>query len=261
MAVIRRVEPSDRLINLVSKTEGLKITTIKGKKTVVCLENGDIVYSITSNFIDFVSNSSDRPQYKKNVLKNKSKLSDTLDKGITYIPQDSFCDLLTEHLYLEAKEKLEELLPNIKKHFPKDHVYIYKRGINSIDIRVKFSDNDFETFTIISWDNDDLYVSTNVKFDSIWKNKYELIVKEYKPFPTIKNGYTILYETTSHIYTGEAYYIDGSYFRFVRDKNGYKSTYTLIRVNVNVNDISKIYNEDEVLIWTKEGENNENCGS
>lgn len=80
----------------------------------------------------------------------------------------------TKEQMLIAKENL---IPFIQKHYPKDYLYLNYISGTEFSISIKFNNNDIETFEIIRWTKN-RYIFNSKKFDHIWKDKDNLIIKE-----------------------------------------------------------------------------------
>lgn len=117
---LEKVKPIKRLIDLVDKIPELVIdcnaVSFKTESELY------MIYDIPNNSIAFYSNQ-DLGElyptgYEYNPLLNKQLLEEALNNDITHITQDQFCDVLEQHLYLKAKQKFKEILPQQQKRFP-----------------------------------------------------------------------------------------------------------------------------------------------
>lgn len=111
---LENVKPIKRLIDLVDKIPELEIYDNIVKTT----ENNHYIYIISKNDFGFTANEKGESNYNVNPLLNKELLSAEIKRGNFYISQDQFCDILEQHLYLKAKQKFEEILPQQQKRFP-----------------------------------------------------------------------------------------------------------------------------------------------
>lgn len=109
------VKPIKRLIDLVDKIPELCIS----KDRIVSVDsNLLIIYDFENNDIQFPANRVDDSWYEKNTLLNKDLLWKAIEDEVGYITQDQFCDILEQHLFLKAKQKIEMVMPQIKEMSP-----------------------------------------------------------------------------------------------------------------------------------------------
>lgn len=168
---LTELQPSDRLKDLVGKIEGLYIVN----NEVTVAQPGEPIgwgiYNCRTNSITSYGNRTNTMTYVTNPLLNKKKLT---NPNVKFVSEANFCDLLLEHLYLSAKLKLEELLPQIQAlepsaklniNDPEGYMIIYVKGV-----------------TVVSSDKEQDYqlIATNHVPD-IWEDKDELVVKKPEP--------------------------------------------------------------------------------
>ncbi len=246
---IKEIKPSKRLTQLVDEIESLEII-----RDSVYSKGSDsyCIYCFTSGYFNYNVNNKNMKNYGENILKNKYKLSDALDKGILHMLQDTFCDLLEEHIHLEAKQKLEQLLPHVKKWYP--DAYISNENIVMfMGIVVP------EIGTLLEF-NSHLYAhcfqfNENEKFNHIWEDKDNLVIKEPNPFPQIERGYKLVANNSG----GYMDYIvfDWDKKALIRYNRNSNSGYSAYSPSEGLEEISMIYDHKDKLIWTKEGEHDE----
>ncbi len=231
---ITRVKPSERLIALVDKIETLRVDDYG---VYVKYENV-YIYSMENNRLCAGVN--------RNSLLNGYKLNDAKQEGIDYISQDTLCDLLEEHLYIEAHAKMEELLPQIQQYYPDAFIEICNKriiiicGVLEKDVVIEYNFCDYEHYCYLH----------NGYHDYIWEDKDKLIVKEVNPFPKIKRGYklTILYDDDN---TKDYIVYDWSNYSVVRYCEKRKGFISWLFSHTH-EEIIKIYNENDELIWERE---------
>ncbi len=183
--VLKKIKPSERLIQLIDKIEFLEIVGDGYVQQKLKGGNKYTIYNYITNNINWLLNLKYRC-LDSNKLLNKYKLSDAIHKGITCISQDQFCDILEEHLYLVGKNKLMELLPEIEKRV----------------IHVDITDDDeirhFEpsicggkTIVYIG-EYGELNHNSDHAYDYIWEDRDEFILEQdINPYPDIKRGYML----------------------------------------------------------------------
>lgn len=157
---------SERLIKLVEVIPEMVIT--ENKYVEKKASDRNVFYTVNDGNIKWGGNTS----AKKHVLKNHDKLQEALSENIKHITEESFCDLLTEHLYLTALEKMEELLPKIQKHYPEVKI---KSFDNSLTIA-----ND-ESSIVVAYASEQWHVRENTCYNGdIFEDAENLIVVEPK---------------------------------------------------------------------------------
>ncbi len=244
---IKEIQPIKRLIQLVDEIESLEII---GDAVYSKGSDSYCIYCFTSGYFNYYVNNKNKKNYGENVLKNKHKLSEALYEGILYMSQDTFCDLLEEHQYLEVKEKFEGIVLRIRKHFPKD--YVYMECSENISIKMRFANDSKTCVVLLSWFNGVFYFTENEQLNNvIWEDRDNLIVKKFNPFPQIERGYKLI---VNH----SGYYIEYIVFNWGKRtliKYSNNSGYSAYLPSKDLEEVYKVYDHKDRLIWTKEGEN------
>lgn len=215
-----KIEPGNRMVDIVSKIEGLEFS----KYGDLVMSNGNTIYSYKNNSINFTANDISSKDYDTNILLNKYKMAKAIDSNIREISQEQFCNLLQEHLKMEAHAKMEELLPKIKQWYPDAHISDcgeILRLSNGVD---ELGDAD-----ILHYYKCNLSVVAGGEYwyhDKIWEDKDTLTVKEKK---TLKER---LVEDVEEFELKE--------YRFGRDLAVVCSTngYVVVSDSYNVNHVS-----------------------
>lgn len=185
--MLKKIEPSERLIQLIDKIEFLEIVGNGYIQQKVDEQKKYTIYNYTTNNIDWLLNTHFRSVHLNKLL-NKEKLSDTISNDITNISQEQFCDLLEEHLYLTGKNKLMELLPGIQKHLRRADI---TQG-NAIGHFEGLGERDRYKTVISIGQYGELNHNSECAYDYIWDDKDNFILKQdISPYPEIERGYML----------------------------------------------------------------------
>lgn len=158
------VKPIKRLIDLVEKIPELIIFE---SKIVSVDSNLLIIYDFVNNDIEFPANGIYDPFYEKNALLNKDLLWEAIENDIYYITQDQFCDILEQHLFLKAKQKVEKVMPQIREMSPNAKV------IEPSELNVIIVESDGHP--IFKYERCEFNLYRNSKYT--WKEEVKLILQ------------------------------------------------------------------------------------
>ncbi len=230
--ILSEIVPKDKLINLVNKINDIRILD----SCVVYGKYDAEMYDFKSNWICYHLNddcSSPHP------LLNRDKLKSAIDNSVYRISQDNFCELLREHLFMEAANKLKDILSSVQEHYP-DAYLITSGEISTITC------GPIPEESIVSFSGDDVpKYWFNEKFIDIWENKDKLIVRN-KDVPLVSNGNFTFengYMVKTHFRNLEYYYIEGNFYIYITQKCRFE------RRGVEFDEISEIYNHLGNLVY------------